>query len=220
MGGVAAFEGANCEGAIRRLERAAQELQVVLVVDRPAIEAWARGLGEGAAVWSPDVAARAEEEERARREAAERARRETEARAVREAEEHAPVALVDLTAAETVAPPPSPPVVDLTDDHANAAQDDWWVPIVARPGTSRAARPVGEDLGQRRRRAEQIAADSTGSTTCDVHRNLETALHCSRCGLPFCDQCLALLGEPPALHCVDCALELSGARTDRSARGA
>jgi hypothetical protein len=92
--------------------------------------------------------------------------------------------------------------------------DDWWIPIVARPGASRATRPVGEDLAQRRRRAEQLAADATTLTVhCDVHRNVDTTLHCARCALPFCDQCLAVLGEPPALHCVDCALELSGVRT-------
>jgi hypothetical protein len=96
--------------------------------------------------------------------------------------------------------------------------DEWWIPIVARPGASRATRPVGEDLAQRRRRAEQLAADATNlALHCDVHRNIETTLHCARCELPFCDQCLALLGEPPALHCVDCALELSGVRTGRNA---
>ena len=94
--------------------------------------------------------------------------------------------------------------------------DEWWVPIVARPGASRATRPVGEDLTQRRRRAEQLLADATSLTThCDVHRSIETALHCARCRLPFCEQCLALVGEPPALHCVDCALELSGVRSGR-----
>jgi hypothetical protein len=98
-------------------------------------------------------------------------------------------------------------------------EDDWWVPIVARPGQNRATRPVGEDLAQRRRRAEQLAADATSLTVhCDVHRHVETTLHCARCSLPFCDQCLALLGEPPALHCVDCALELSGVRS-RGAAG-
>jgi hypothetical protein len=107
------------------------------------------------------------------------------------------------------------------------ASDDWWVPIVSRPGGSRAARPAGEDLAQRRRRAERIAADTdrrarNGAvpTYCDVHRGIETALHCTRCALPFCDQCLAMLGEPLALHCVDCALELSGVPAHRAARRA
>ena len=108
-------------------------------------------------------------------------------------------------------------MIDATDrgvGRENAGDDDWWIPIVARPGASRATRPVGEDLAQRRRRAEQLSADATRATMhCDVHRNIETTLHCARCALPFCEQCLALLGEPAALHCVDCALELSGVRT-------
>src|SRR5262249_11700835 len=107
--------------------------------------------------------------------------------------------------------------------------DDWWIPIVSRPGSSRAARPVGEDLAARRRRAERIAADTErrarsgdgpAPTYCHVHRGIATTLHCTRCALPFCDQCLAMLGEPLALHCVDCALELSGVPAHRAARRA
>ncbi|MCU1430526.1 MAG: hypothetical protein JWL83_4526 [Actinomycetia bacterium] len=241
VGGVtSAFDGANCDRAIRQLERVSRDLQVVLVVDRPAVEAWVRGFGDGAAVWSPDVAARAEAAEHARLEAEERTRREAEQRAVREAEERAGL-LADERArreAEDIAhhaippaprPAPASAVVDLTAEEitdalteraaevAGGGEQDWWVPIGARPGASRAARPVGEDLAQRRRRAEQITADSASPTFCDVHRNVETALRCERCGLPFCGQCLALLGEPPALHCVDCALEISGMRSDRAA---
>jgi hypothetical protein len=129
-----------------------------------------------------------------------------------------------------VPPPPTPEqpvearVIDATEtidareagEAAAGEGDEWWVPIVARPGASRATRPVGEDLTQRRRRAEQLLADATSLTAhCDVHRNIETTLHCARCRLPFCEQCLALVGEPPALHCVDCALELSGVRSGR-----
>jgi hypothetical protein len=132
--------------------------------------------------------------------------------------------------------------LDVTDDDPLASEgvelhtatgtepgSDWWVPIVSRRAPSRAARPVSEDLGQRRRRAGQIAAETrrraerTGADAtvyCDVHRNLPTELHCARCELPFCEQCLAMLGEPPALHCVDCALELSGVRGHRAAPGA
>jgi hypothetical protein len=291
-GAASAFGTQTREPTLRELERASERLQVVVIVDDPEVEAWAGTLGPGASVWSPDVAARIDSEERARRDAEARARREAEERAVREAEERArqeaeerarreeeerartvrelPYAaraeLVDLAEAEaappappavpapdvagpddeihvhiatsarvapvpTYAPPPPPPsdlppaaeanVVDATEtiDAREAATtggegDDWWVPIVARPGASRATRPVGEDLTQRRRRAEQMMADANSITVhCDVHRNVETGLHCARCRLPFCEQCLALVGEPPALHCVDCALELSGVRT-------
>jgi hypothetical protein len=322
LGGVASvFEGDRCEGTLQLLERVCDEVQLVVVADRPAVEAWVRRLGPSASVWSPQVAATAEADEHARREEAEQARRVAEQRAVAEAEARArtalhlpPVAEIDL-AAETprreadeheqrdaaalargglhvagaepgvvdlVEPPGALPMVDVrstterdgidlqaieahahdvmgagagtsadepvaapepaaqeaandiaaVDPTATAAPaepaDDWWVPIVSRPGGSRAARPVGEDLTQRRRRAERIVADvqrrqSNGEhvpTYCDVHRGIETTLHCSRCALPFCDQCLAMLGEPLALHCVDCALELSGVPAHRTARRA
>jgi hypothetical protein len=315
MGGVSSvFEAERCEGTLRMLEGVSDELQVIIVADRPAVEAWVQRLGADASVWSPHVAAAVEAEERAAREEAERARREAEQRAVREAEERARreaddkarreaqlVAdyeaeerarreaeerarrdaeelarggvhiasgerlMVDLSNAEARdvrLPGTSVPEgeVDLGDDHEHedahgqaqegehahddhesgaevqgagddvTSLDDWWVPIVPRPGGSRAARPVGENLEQRRRRAERIAGEAERQqrnpeildvkTYCDVHRGIETALHCARCHLPFCDQCLALLGEPPALHCVDCALELSGVPAHRIVRRA
>jgi hypothetical protein len=109
-----------------------------------------------------------------------------------------------------------PVVIDATEtiDATGRDGDEWWVPVVSEAaGSSRATRPVHEDLSQRRHRAEQLAAETTSATMrCDVHRNVQTTLHCARCALPFCDHCLALLGEPSALHCVDCALELSGVR--------
>jgi hypothetical protein len=329
LGGVqSAFEGDRCDGTLQLLERVCDEVQLVVVADRPAVEAWVRRLGPAASVWSPQTAATAEADERSQREQAEQARREAEQRAVaeaeararaqqapsavdiglavesarREAEEHeqrdaaevarggvhvasAEFRVVDLAAAqgdgasldvrsaverdgidleaveeaqtrdamgsdapeasiddhteeEQVAPAEeaaeiavvtAEPVAAASEGAApSATADDWWVPIVSRPGGSRAARPVGEDLAQRRRRAERIAADterrhSNGElvpTYCDVHRGLETTLHCSRCALPFCDQCLAMLGEPLALHCVDCALEMSGVPAHRAVRRA
>ncbi len=267
VGGItSAFDGVNCERAIRQLERVSRDVQVIVVADRPAIEAWVRGLGDGALVWSPDVASRAEAEEREWREEQERARHAAEQRAVQEAEDRARrdaeerdrrsadqgrdanARLVDLSAAEaaeTVPPGPdggaAAPAIDWNapatpvDVPANDAPTNGASTFIASSSAGgvdspiavpRATRPAGEDLEQRRRRAEQITADATrvASETnretvtlhCDVHRNIETSLHCARCNLPFCDQCLALLGEPPALHCVDCALELSGARSGRN----
>jgi hypothetical protein len=288
------FVAATRERTLRELERTSEDLQIVVVVDDTEVESWAQQLGPDASVWSPQVAAQVEAEERARREAELQALREAEQRAVREAEERArqeadaierreaeerartvrplpyagsispgapsaapsaepvvaepstapPAPLVDLSGAEAghedafqvhtastarVVPPSAPSngeteghVVDATEEidareptPAGGADgnDDWWVPIVSRPGATRATRPVGEDLAQRRRRAEQLAADGDTTMHCDVHRNHETSLHCARCALPYCEHCLALLGDPPALHCVDCALELSGART-------
>jgi hypothetical protein len=317
-----AFEGDRCDATLQLLERVCDEVQLVVIADRPAVEAWVRRLGPAASVWSPQTAVTAEAEERTQREEAERARRAAEQRAVaeaeararaqqtpsavgidlavesarREAEQHEQrdaaevarggvhVASGEARGVDLVEAPGDTPSVDVrsaaerdgidldaieeaqthdamrsdpteasighrTDEEqvspaeaaaeieivsagheatASAPADDWWVPIVSPPGGSRAARPVGEDLAQRRRRAERIAADigrrqGNGEqvpTYCDVHRGIETTLHCSRCALPFCDQCLAMLGEPLALHCVDCALEMSGVPAHRAVRRA
>jgi hypothetical protein len=325
LGGIASvFEGDRCDGTLQLLERVCDEVQLVVVADRPAVEAWVRRLGPGASVWSPQVAATVEADEHARREQAERDRREAEQRAVAEAEARSrsqqPAAVADIDLAADAARreaevreqrdaaelarggvhvasveagvvdlveahgevpsvdvrsaterdgidlealehpgthgtmgtevpemstdeavtgeqvPPVKPVEAVsserepaaTDGATSGTTDDWWVPIVSRPGGSRAARPVDEDLMQRRRRAERIAADgqrrqANGErvpTYCDVHRGIETTLHCTRCELPFCDQCLAMLGEPLALHCVDCALEMSGVPAHRAVRRA
>jgi hypothetical protein len=232
-----AFAGDGRHRTLRELERVSRERQVVLVArDGDMIEPWVRDLGADCTVWSPAVADAAEAEERIRAEAEAQARRDAERRAVEAAaaRERAEAEAKESTSpapAEEEPPPEPDAVVDLTGDSITLSlgtddptpnSDDWIAPFDPRPGAVRAARPVGEDLEQRRRRAEQIVAEHNHRDSepgdaplvlhCDVHRTIDTTLRCVRCRLPFCDQCLVMLGEPPSLHCVDCALELWGAR--------
>jgi hypothetical protein len=55
---------------------------------------------------------------------------------------------------------------------------------------------------------------------CDMHTNIPTRLRCMKCGVPCCDLCSVVIGEPLELQCLECALVASGARVRRTRRRA
>jgi hypothetical protein len=88
----------------------------------------------------------------------------------------------------------------------------------------RDAYEAGADMNVLEKIARSVGArsmfydPSVPLAACDMHTNIPTRLRCMTCGVPCCDLCSVVIGEPLELQCLDCALVASGARVRRTRR--
>jgi hypothetical protein len=88
----------------------------------------------------------------------------------------------------------------------------------------RDAYEAGADMNVLEKIARSVGArsmfydPSVPLAACDMHTNIPTRLRCMRCGVPCCDLCSVVIGEPLELQCLECALVASGARVRRTRR--
>ncbi|MCZ7525698.1 MAG: hypothetical protein M5U14_04495 [Acidimicrobiia bacterium] len=193
--------------AVEREAAAKREAEAARVAEREAKEAAKRDAAEREAAEAARLAEQEAEERRAHEEGSRRAR-EQEARQRIEAEAR--------EAASAASRPYDPRAAAY-----QAEAERFTVERAARmadpgaPPNGRSTRELTDGVGM------TPGAETVVTERCVAHAFHTTTLRCSRCELPFCDECLVEIGgaKKRGRVCVSRALILAGVRTrDRRAR--